>query len=242
MVRSMSGPISRITTPPDNAFAILTSHAMQPDACSSPPRCETPLRPPRFPILTLDEAKLIPSLGYLFDRKSVEATERRRYSEVFSYCRSCMARGYHSILHQTGSAARCPAHRCLMEWACRRCGYEAPYRVNVQLFEARIPLRALSHLLWRAGVATRPDSAHAAGAPQSAGAVVFGASLGVLKHWVEVPWTPVALCKPWLQYKPPHGTEEQRVTSGEMAQSAGSEPISEERSGERCCASSRTAE
>jgi len=43
-----------------------------------------------------------------------------------------------------------------------------------------------------------------------------------------------------------HGTEEQRVTPGELAQSAGgtagSKPISEERSGERCCVSSRTAE
>jgi hypothetical protein len=41
-----------------------------------------------------------------------------------------------------------------------------------------------------------------------------------------------------------HGTEEQRVTSGELVQSpggtGGSEPISEKRNGERCCASSRT--
>jgi hypothetical protein len=43
-----------------------------------------------------------------------------------------------------------------------------------------------------------------------------------------------------------HGTEEQRVTSGGLAESAGgtvgSEPISEERRGERCSVSSRTAE
>lgn len=42
-----------------------------------------------------------------------------------------------------------------------------------------------------------------------------------------------------------HGTEEHRVTSGGLAQSRGgaweSGPISEKRSGERCCASSRTA-
>ncbi|WP_081862237.1 hypothetical protein [Cupriavidus sp. SK-3] len=30
---------------------------MQSDACSSPPPCETPLQPPRFPILTLDEVR-----------------------------------------------------------------------------------------------------------------------------------------------------------------------------------------
>jgi hypothetical protein len=41
-----------------------------------------------------------------------------------------------------------------------------------------------------------------------------------------------------------HGTEEQRVTSGGLAWSpggtGGSEPISEERNGKRCCVSSWT--
>jgi hypothetical protein len=43
-----------------------------------------------------------------------------------------------------------------------------------------------------------------------------------------------------------HGTEEQRVTSGELAWFSGgteiSDPISDERSGKRCRVSSRTAE
>jgi hypothetical protein len=43
-----------------------------------------------------------------------------------------------------------------------------------------------------------------------------------------------------------HGTEEQRVTSGELARFSGgteiSDPISDERNGKRCRASSRTAE
>ncbi|WP_454742758.1 hypothetical protein [Cupriavidus necator] len=47
---------------------------MQPDACLSPPS-EVLLSPPRFPILTLDEAKLTPALGYLFDRKWIDPYE-----------------------------------------------------------------------------------------------------------------------------------------------------------------------
>ncbi|WP_243468903.1 hypothetical protein [Paraburkholderia sp. PGU19] len=45
------------------------SLAMQPDASSSPRRSGTLLQEPRFPILTLDESKLTPALGYVFRRK-----------------------------------------------------------------------------------------------------------------------------------------------------------------------------
>jgi hypothetical protein len=31
----------------------------------------------------------------------------------------------------------CPAHHCAVESACRRCGHEIPYRINVQLLEAQ---------------------------------------------------------------------------------------------------------
>jgi hypothetical protein len=47
----------------------MSSLAMQPDASSSPQRSGTLLREPRFPILTLDESKLTPALGYVFQRK-----------------------------------------------------------------------------------------------------------------------------------------------------------------------------
>lgn len=173
---------------------------MQPDASLLPPS-EMLLSPPRFPILTLDEAKLSPALGYLFQRKWIEPyeslvsilwkfqkanalsgkvvanlmgpdidpyegimpelsvvdierlhgtlglpkttlreallapTERRRFAPTFRHCRRCIALGYHSVVHQIETVYRCPAHRDALESACRNCGYEAPYRVNVQLLE-----------------------------------------------------------------------------------------------------------
>jgi hypothetical protein len=66
----------------------------------------------------------------------LERPERRRYSEVFRYCRHCVARGYHSVLHQIESVTSCPAHRCALESMCRRCGSQAPYHVGLQLLEA----------------------------------------------------------------------------------------------------------
>jgi hypothetical protein len=39
------------------------------DACSLQQRRAMTLTEPRFPILTLEEGSLTPSLGYLFDRK-----------------------------------------------------------------------------------------------------------------------------------------------------------------------------
>jgi TniQ len=181
----------------------MSNRAMQPDACSLPPRSGTLPRPLSFPILTLDESKLAPALGYLFNSKwldpyeslisilwkfekanalpgivvarlirpdidpddgfapqlgevdvgrlhdvlglptkalraaLLERTERRRrYSDVFRHCRHCIARGYHSVLHQIESVTHCPAHRCGLESMCRRCGRQAPYYVGVQLLEA----------------------------------------------------------------------------------------------------------
>ncbi len=44
----------------------MSSHVMQPDASSLPPRSDALLREPAFPILTLDESRLTPALGYVF--------------------------------------------------------------------------------------------------------------------------------------------------------------------------------
>jgi hypothetical protein len=174
---------------------------MQPDAYSLPPRSGASLRPLSFPILTLDERKLTPALGYIFHAKWLDPCEslisilwkfekvnalpghvvarlmgpdidpyegvvpqvgtvdiRRlrdtlpvplktlrasllpfrhgRYSGPFRYCRRCVARGYHSVLHQMDHVSICPAHRKPLETACLRCGYEAPYLAGVQLLEA----------------------------------------------------------------------------------------------------------
>lgn len=195
---------------------------MQPDASSSPPS-EAPPPASAFPILTLDEAKLTPALGYLFNKRWVEPCEslisilwklekanglsgivvarlmgpdidpyegivpvrglvdldrlhgslglpkcilraallapggRRRYSQMLRYCRPCIAHGYHSVVHQIESVERCPAHRCPLESTCRHCGYEAPYRVNVQLLEA--PYRCAQCRQSYGGLGWRPTDA-----------------------------------------------------------------------------------
>lgn len=169
--------------------------------CSSPPRGQR-LTPPSFPVLTLDEGRLTPALGYLFNKNWIEPyeslvtilwkfekanalpghvvarlmgadidpyegvvpqlgvidlrrlhdtlaisiqtlrlalvqpTQRRRYSSVFRHCHSCMRDGYHSVLHQIENITTCPAHRRPLESACRRCGYEAPYLLNIRLLES----------------------------------------------------------------------------------------------------------
>lgn len=174
---------------------------MQPGACSSPPPSATP-QAPRFPILMLDERRLTPSLGYIFNDRWLDPCEslvsilwkfervnalpghiiarlmgpnidpyegvvpqpdtidigrlhatlgvrtavlhmalqqpsqRRRYSPIFRHCRRCMTRGYHSVLHQMECIRTCPAHHRQLESACLRCGYEAPYVVNVRLLES----------------------------------------------------------------------------------------------------------
>ncbi|BFG80251.1 hypothetical protein PTKU46_82850 [Paraburkholderia terrae] len=48
--------------------AVMSSHVMQPDASSSPPRSAGLLSEPAFPILILDESRLTPALGYVFRR------------------------------------------------------------------------------------------------------------------------------------------------------------------------------
>jgi hypothetical protein len=180
----------------------MSNPVMPRDACSFPPRSGALPQPLSFPILTLDESKLAPALGYHFNSKWLDPYEslisilwkfekanalpgivvarlirpdidpfdgfapqlgevdigrlhdllglptkalraallgrpgRRRYSEVFRYCRHCIGRGYHSVLHQLESVTRCPAHPCALESMCRRCGRQAPYHVALQLLEA----------------------------------------------------------------------------------------------------------
>jgi hypothetical protein len=179
----------------------MSSLVMQPVVYSSPLHSAAPLGAPRFPILTLDERRLTPALGYIFSKKwldpcesivsilwkfekanalpghvvarlmgpdvdpydgvvpelgmvdldrlreslsiprktlraaLLQPTQRRRYSSFFRYCRSCLAHGYHSVLHQLENIKACPAHHRSLETACRLCGYEAPYLLSVRLLE-----------------------------------------------------------------------------------------------------------
>ncbi|WP_322094022.1 TniQ family protein [Paraburkholderia bannensis] len=48
---------------------------MRPAASLSPQRSTTLLKAPRFPILTVDERKLTPALGYVFNRKWLDPCE-----------------------------------------------------------------------------------------------------------------------------------------------------------------------
>lgn len=51
------------------------SHVMRPAASLSPQRSTALLKAPRFPILTVDERKLTPALGYVFNRKWLDPCE-----------------------------------------------------------------------------------------------------------------------------------------------------------------------
>jgi len=85
----------------------------------------------------------------------LQPSQRRRYCNVFRHCRRCMAHGYHSVLHQMESIRACPAHHRALETECRRCGYEAPYRISVQLLES--PYRCASCRASYGGQGWMPD-------------------------------------------------------------------------------------
>lgn len=178
-----------------------------------------------FPILTLDESRLTPAMGYVFKRKwiapheslvsilwkferangisghvvarllgadidpyegvvpqlglvdvvrlrdnlavplktlreaLVQPNHRRRYSNVFRYCHACLLEGgYHSVLHQMECVIACPAHRRPLQDDCRRCGYVAPFRLNIRLLES--PYRCANCRAGYGGERWSPDTAH----------------------------------------------------------------------------------
>ena len=58
-------------------------------------------------------------------------------SPYFRYCRKCLYRGYHGVVHQLETVKHCPVHgRDLLEVACRDCGARTPYRLNAYLLDA----------------------------------------------------------------------------------------------------------
>jgi len=61
---------------------------------------------------------------------------RRAASPVLRYCVHCMARGYHSVLHQFDGVQRCPIHFTLLETHCRRCGAQNNYRIDARILDA----------------------------------------------------------------------------------------------------------
>ncbi|MBN3760758.1 TniQ family protein [Burkholderia sp. Ac-20365] len=88
-------------------------------------------------VIDVDRLRLTLGLPLKTLRASlIRQREQRSCKGVFRYCRRCLSRGYHSVVHQFEGTDQCPAHRCALEAMCQRCGCEAPYRVNVQLLEA----------------------------------------------------------------------------------------------------------
>lgn len=85
-------------------------------------------------------------------RESVVAARRHgAVSDRFRYCRQCLGRGYHSLLHQFARICHCPIHARRLESACRQCGGQAEYRLNARLLETPYrcaQCRALYGTIW----------------------------------------------------------------------------------------------
>ena len=61
------------------------------------------------------------------------ADSHRCWCSDLQFCARCMARGYHSVVHQFGNQQRCPVHGCLLETACHHCGATSPYRIDAKV-------------------------------------------------------------------------------------------------------------
>ncbi len=57
----------------------------------------------------------------------------RPWCPDLQFCSRCMARGYHSVVHQFASQQRCPVHGCLLETACRSCAATSSYRIDAKV-------------------------------------------------------------------------------------------------------------
>ena len=86
----------------------------------------------------LDIRKLHQALGVSLKilRGSLPDAVRSRSSPYLRYCRKCMLRGYHGVIHQLESVTTCPVHGTMLEVECIRCGACTPYRLNAYLLDA----------------------------------------------------------------------------------------------------------
>ena len=53
-----------------------------------------------------------------------------------TYCKRCIALGFHSVVHQRLGATHCPIHGDGLEKACRACGYASAYWLYAHLLDA----------------------------------------------------------------------------------------------------------
>ena len=52
------------------------------------------------------------------------------------FCPRCMSRGYHGVIHQSGSSHYCAVHGCPLESHCRSCGSKSDYLINASVLDA----------------------------------------------------------------------------------------------------------
>lgn len=64
----------------------------------------------------------------------------------FRYCRKCLCRGYHGLVHQIGTKKFCSVRGDMLAIACRTCGAQAPYRLNVARLDAPYRSGSCGHL------------------------------------------------------------------------------------------------
>ena len=60
----------------------------------------------------------------------------RGWCPQLRFCLRCMARGYHTVLHQYGSEPQCPLHGTWLDSACPGCGAASAYHLDARLLGA----------------------------------------------------------------------------------------------------------
>ena len=83
----------------------MSSHVMQPDASLLPPLSDGLLREPAFPILTLDESRLTPALGYIFRRGWIYPHESKSGPLAHCYDGAAAGRLDQRLLRVAGAGA-----------------------------------------------------------------------------------------------------------------------------------------
>ena len=56
-----------------------------------------------------------------------------RLGPCLTYCRRCLALGFHSVVHQRLGATHCPIHGDALEQACGACGHVSLYWLHAHL-------------------------------------------------------------------------------------------------------------
>lgn len=105
----------------------LTPHVVDPYTGLTPNTGEVPVR------------RVAKQLGIL--QKTVRASLAPQrailaQSPVLRYCRRCLNRGYHGIIHHRLGADQCPIHGDWLEEVCRNCDKRMDYRLNAFLLDA----------------------------------------------------------------------------------------------------------